>query len=66
MTLGIPDEELPVQQREAEEAAHFAGYQSRKAFRNWAKNNGVKPSPDEGVNFWSRVDINKARERGKR
>lgn len=47
-------------------AAHFAGYQSRKAFRNWAKNNGVKPSPDEGVNFWSRVDINKARERGKR
>ncbi len=49
-----------------ESAARFAGYQSRKAFRAWAKENGIKPSVDGGLNFWSRVDINKARERGKR
>jgi hypothetical protein len=49
-----------------ESAARFAGYQSRKAFRAWAKESGIRPSVDGGLNFWSRADINKARERGKR
>jgi hypothetical protein len=49
-----------------ESAARFAGYQSRKAFRAWAKEMGIRPSVDGGLNFWSRADINKARERGRR
>ena len=56
----------PRRLRGDESAARFAGYQSRKAFRAWAKENGIKPSVDGGLNFWSRADINKARERGKR
>lgn len=49
-----------------EAAARYAGYQSRKAFRAWAKENGIRPSVDGGLNFWSRADITRARERGAR
>jgi len=46
-------------------AANFAGYRSRKAFRNWADQAGIKPSKEEGINFWSKTDIAKARDRNK-
>lgn len=46
-------------------AANFAGYRSRKAFRNWAEQVGIKASKEEGINFWSKTDITKARERNK-
>jgi len=49
-----------------DEAANYAGYRTRKAFRAWAKASGVSPSIDGGLNFWKRADIDKARERGKR
>lgn len=43
--------------------AKYAGHRSRSAFRKWAVENGVRPSRDLGLNFWSRAAINKARER---
>ena len=47
-------------------AARYAGYRTAKVFRAWARRNGLNPSFDGETNFWSRVDIAKARERGKR
>jgi len=47
-------------------AARYAGYRTAKAFRAWARSIGMKPSVDEKCNFWSRADIAKGRERGKR
>ena len=47
-------------------AARYAGYRTAKAFRAWARAVGIKPSVDEKCNFWSRSDIAKGRERGKR
>ena len=49
-----------------DEAARYAGYKSRKAFRAWAREAGVRPSIDGGLNFWGKADINRAREKGKR
>lgn len=48
-----------------QEAALYAGYRSKKAFVTWAQSVGMKPSKGDGLNFWSRRDIDKARERGK-
>lgn len=49
-----------------QEAAKYAGYQSKKSFVAWAKSSGVKPSKSDGLNFWNRREIDKARERGQR
>lgn len=49
-----------------QEAAKYAGYQSKKSFVAWAKASGIKPSKSDGLNFWSRREIDKARERGQR
>lgn len=48
------------------EAAEYAAYRSTKAFRKWASEAGVRPSVDGGLNFWSKREIDKAREKGKR
>ena len=47
------------------EAARWAGYKSRKAFRDWAKEAGIRPSVDSGMNFWAKRDIERARERSR-
>lgn len=47
------------------EAARWAGFKSAKSFRAWARKNSVRPSSDDGMNFWSRADIAQAREKGK-
>jgi len=42
-------------------AAEFAGYRSRRAFREWAKKHRIKPMVEDGMNFWDRAAIAKAR-----
>lgn len=49
-----------------QEAALYAGYRSKKSFVVWAAAVGLKPSKGEGINFWNRREIDKARERGQR
>ena len=46
-------------------AANYTGLKSAKTFRKWADSARVKPSRADGVNTWSKADINKAMERGK-
>jgi hypothetical protein len=45
-------------------AAEYAGFKSVRAFRQWAKDHGIKPDRG-GIYFWSRRDIDAARERAK-
>jgi len=34
------------------DAAFFAGFKSRTAFRRWAKENGIRPEIRGGLNLW--------------
>jgi urocanate hydratase len=44
-------------------AAKFAGYRSRQAFTSFARRHRIFPRIQNGIKFWSREDIKKARER---
>jgi hypothetical protein len=46
-------------------AARFAGFKTAKTFLKWAVAARVKPSRADGLNTWSKRDIDKAIERGK-
>jgi hypothetical protein len=47
-------------------AAKYAGYKSTRTFRRWAQDNEIKPYVEEGINFWDRASIVRAREKMKR
>ena len=46
-------------------AANYTGLKSAKTFRKWADFAKVKPSRADGLNTWSKADINKAMDRFK-
>lgn len=40
-----------------DEAATYAGFRSRSAFRRWAKEEGIRPVVRGGLNLWSRKKL---------
>jgi hypothetical protein len=45
--------------------AEYAGFKSVRGFLAWARSRGIRPDKSDGINFWSRRDIDGARERGR-
>jgi hypothetical protein len=43
--------------------AEYAGFKSARGFIRWASLKGIRPDKSDGINFWSRRDIDKAREK---
>lgn len=41
------------------EAALFAGFKSRNAFRAWAKEEGIRPEIRGGLNLWRKTQLTK-------
>lgn len=44
------------------EAARYAGFKSRDAFRLWAKKRRLRPDQTTGVNIWDKAAIKRARD----
>lgn len=39
------------------EAATYAGFKSRNAFRTWARDNGIRPEIRGGLNLWRKSQL---------
>lgn len=52
----IADQQSPWLRGDAE-AAHYAGFRDRKAFRRWADSEGIRPTIRGGLNLWRKGDL---------